>query len=980
MFLGTVLCVCFLVGDAPLPLPSALPIQNYEQVLYTWLMERQYAQEGWSHDKGVRDTGPYIESQYFGTHPAVRIYYSPEVMAWLESGREGVLPDGAMIIKEMFLQPAVLYQDLARNPKYQDPNAYDQLLAKLVFAWTVMVRDSQASKDGWFWANPMAPGEGESIPAAVKRQLDQLNGPPNSEFGAPCLRCHASAESEFTFADLRNAVGFEGEPLRFKVDNSWRNANHFKPYPLSTIADDPWVQSHFMLPLQLRPFSEQAAPKSTEVDAFHLGLTRETQMANDEALPKPNPEFLKTFTSIKAVPEKDVQVFPSQWQDQVLPNPHQADEFITSDNCFGCHGGLGGEPYGVTMFVKTGPEYGDGYNLSEYGEWRWSPMGLAGRDPIFFSQFESEIELLKRDAAMNPTPLHGTLADNEIALTNTCLSCHGAMGQRQLAIDAASNPQLDPNFQVDYMFLEEQLNDQQPPPSPYLKYGQLGREGISCAICHHISPPSESQVKDWQPPEGYVLADKELAYFLFHNSTGRFERGPANEFFGPYDDVAQVPMDRTLGVKPVFHEFVTDSQLCGTCHTINLPNIGATDDAFPVLNAAEQNPAFKDYQHSIEQATFLEWQNSSFAQNPGQPNSKFASCQDCHMPRNFETVDGSINIPQVTTQIAAIQDANFPEADNRLPLEDIDIPLRDTYKRHEHVGLNVFLLEMFDQFPQILGVDKNDYMTSADNGVDLAIENMILQAQQETLDLSVELKEVNKEGLQAKVTLTNKTGHRFPSGVAFRRAFVEFLVFEGDEVVWGSGRTNSVGVIVDEHGQPLPTEFLPNADSYQRHHQVIKRQDQVQIYEELNQNAQHEFTTSFVHRVFDIKDNRLLPHGWRASPFFKKDREVIFQFMEATDPKGTGDDPDYMDQGPDFIGQDSLVYEVRFGKKVNPKKVRVQATVYSQAIPPSWLHQRFSTVPDGEATRRLYYMASHLDLAGTPMQNWKLKLVTAEAR
>ena len=59
----------------------------------------------------------------------------------------------------------------------------------------------------------------------------------------------------------------------------------------------------------------------------------------------------------------------------------------------------------------------------------------------------------------------------------------------------------------------------------------------------------------------------------------------------------------------------------------------------------------------------------------------------------------------------------------------------DEYRRHEHVGLNVFLLEMFDQYPQILGVDKSDYMTSAGNGVDVAIENMIRQARQDTLDI-----------------------------------------------------------------------------------------------------------------------------------------------------------------------------------------------------------------------------------------------------
>jgi len=415
--------------------------------------------------------------------------------------------------------------------------------------------------------------------------------------------------------------------------------------------------------------------------------------------------------------------------------------------------------------------------------------------------------------------------------------------------------------------------------------------------------------------------------------------------------------------------------MCGTCHTINLPNIGATQEEYPVLNKATTE-AFKGYQHSIEQATFLEWQNSAFARGEGVAGSRFQSCQDCHMPGGYQNLDGSIDVEQITTQIAAIQDVNYPEAEHRLPNKDIDIPLRDDYKRHEHVGLNVFLLEMFDQFPQILGVSKSDYMTSATNGVDIAIENMIRQAQQDTATIKVHDVSLQDNQLQATVSLKNLTGHRFPSGVAFRRAFIEFVVSDGDQEIWASGRTNSVGLIVDGEGKPLPTELLPDTNTYQPHHQMITSQNQVQIYEELNQNAAREFTTSFVHRVYDIKDNRLLPDGWRDSSFFKKDGEVLFEFMEATDPKGVGDDPDYVDSGKNFEGGDSVVYSINLPETVNADNLSVSATLYSQSIPPSWLHQRFTTAPNGLATKRLYYMASHLDLSGTQMQNWKLKLVS----
>ena len=67
--------------------------------------------------------------------------------------------------------------------------------------------------------------------------------------------------------------------------------------------------------------------------------------------------------------------------------------YISSSQCMSCHGGLNG-PFGPTMFLPSPaapPGTIAGANVSPYGEWRWSPMGLAGRDPIFFAQVESEL-------------------------------------------------------------------------------------------------------------------------------------------------------------------------------------------------------------------------------------------------------------------------------------------------------------------------------------------------------------------------------------------------------------------------------------------------------------------------------------------------------------------------------------------------------------------------------------------------------------
>ncbi|MEO6038669.1 MAG: hypothetical protein ABIQ93_09670, partial [Saprospiraceae bacterium] len=856
------------------PVPSPLYLQDYERVLYDFILRRKYVDLNWCVDKKVRDTGPWIEKTYYGVHPAVRIYYSPSMMYWLtgdpdywqegkKSGkappkapRTGVVPDGAMIVKEMFLPPAEIYTELQQLLQQneaaacRDEAVYQKLLSRLISSWTVMVKSSAGAYDGWFWAGPGAPtlvnGKLQTIEEAIDSQLDDDTNMPGSGFGLTCIRCHASADTELTFSALRNIKGFAPQEnlLTFRTDNSWRSKDYFENYPLSILTDnstclpDSVVSQAFELPAPLRPYTNQEDPAWEEFMRFHLPHTHAAASPpGTNRLAGINPAFVATFPMIGTGNGNDVLRFPPQFTDHVVPMT-SPDKFLTSDNCTGCHGGLGGSPYDLDMFLQTGPNYGDGYNLSEYGEWRWSPMGLAGRDPIFYAQLETEMALLSQDAT-KPGLLKGSLQDNQEQITATCLSCHGSMGQRQLKIDAQTDKTLDPLFKVDYVYLTALLSAKTPQPKDYQyhKYGELAREGISCLTCHHMIAPDAKDVLNWKPDQpNWInnLTPRELAYFLFHNTTGQPVTGPNDEVYGPFDNVTEVPMKNAMGITPKFDAFIQQSQLCGVCHTINLPNVGMTHDEFPVLTASEMNPTLKPYAHTIEQATFLEWQNSMFSHMENGKEAKgFKSCQDCHMPGGFTSLDGTIDIKQLTTKIATIQDMSYPEADHRAADADVNVLTRTDYKRHEHVGLNVFMLEMFNQFPDMLGVAKQDYMTSAKNGNALAIQNMVRQANTATVDLNVAVKSMQGNQLTVDVGVQNKTGHRFPSGVAFRRAFLELLVTNAQgDIVWSSGRTNSVGVIVDGDGQPLKTEFLPDKSTYQPHYQIVNRQDQVQIYEE----------------------------------------------------------------------------------------------------------------------------------------------------
>jgi hypothetical protein len=105
--------------DNPCPNPKPVPPQlrapepnppgenfAFEKELLSYFSSFRYRELGWCVDKSVRDTGDWVNSVYYGTHRAVRIYYSPEVMDWLRHGRQGPIADGAVILKEHYLQPA----------------------------------------------------------------------------------------------------------------------------------------------------------------------------------------------------------------------------------------------------------------------------------------------------------------------------------------------------------------------------------------------------------------------------------------------------------------------------------------------------------------------------------------------------------------------------------------------------------------------------------------------------------------------------------------------------------------------------------------------------------------------------------------------------------------------------------------------------------------------------------------------------------
>jgi hypothetical protein len=282
-------------------------------------------------------------------------------------------------------------------------------------------------------------------------------------------------------------------------------------------------------------------------------------------------------------------------------------------------------------------------------------------------------------------------------------------------------------------------------------------------------------------------------------------------------------------------------------------------------------------------------------------------------------------------------------------------------------------------------------MSGSNNDLNDAISNVVRQAEHKTATVGVNAK-IDNGTLVASVAVENKTGHRFPSGVGFRRAFVELTVTDSSgNVVFSSGRTNANGEILGPDNAPLPTEYFSRgADGKQQYQPHFDEQNpvtsasEVQIFEELVDDADGNITESFIRRDHPLKDNRLLPRGWR---FEGNPQEPLPpNWLEATRPLGVRGDPNYSKQ---LGGRARAVvgYRVPLHTAVDPAQLSVTATLWYQSWEPYF--KKLRTTGDGPAATRLRVLLANLHPdeplpnvypTNTPLANWKLKISSATTK
>ncbi len=181
--------------------------------------------------------------------------------------------------------------------------------------------------------------------------------------------------------------------------------------------------------------------------------------------------------------------------------------------------------------------------------------------------------------------------------------------------------------------------------------------------------------------------------------------------------------------------------------------------------------------------------------------------------------------------------------------------------------------------------------------------------------------------------------------------------------------------------RPLNSEQpIKHPKEFQPHYQKIKRDDQAQIYQELIKDSAGDFTTSFLRRITDVKDNRLRPKGYDPAYFEKSDSPYIKALAET---HGRAEhDPYYTD--PSLTGADRIEYLVSLDPATLARVDHVRVTLLNQSIPPGYLQQRFRDASRGpkqkDDIQRLYYLTSHLNTEAPGeddkpfIGDWKLKL------
>lgn len=340
--------------------------------------------------------------------------------------------------------------------------------------------------------------------------------------------------------------------------------------------------------------------------------------------------------------------------------------------------------------------------------------------------------------------------------------------------------------------------------------------------------------------------------------------------WGQYQNPFPAPMQSLVGFDVQYGAHVGLSEMCASCHTL----ITSTVD----LSGNYTGDKF------VEQATYHEWLNSQYASGPVEK-----TCQSCHMP----SIDDSV----------------------KLALDYGWVGGRSPYSKHHFAGSNVFMLKLLKNNMDSLGVD------ATATQFDSTISRTLNMLQKQSMNLScIELNRQNDTAYY-EVEIENLAGHKLTSGYPSRRIFMQFIVLDSlGDTLFKSGTWDG------------SYEVLGHDANYEPHYDVIRNEDEVQIYELVFGDVNGNKTTILERGYAPLKDNRIPPKGFSMSHFAYDTTEIAG--LALADPNFNWDGT------TEGTGIDKIYYNI--GLDGYTGDLNVICRSYYQTAPPAWMVEMFS--------------------------------------
>jgi len=286
----------------------------------------------------------------------------------------------------------------------------------------------------------------------------------------------------------------------------------------------------------------------------------------------------------------------------------------------------------------------------------------------------------------------------------------------------------------------------QPTDGSQLSYTDL--DGVNCHFCHRMVDPVYRP--GVSPPRDLAIVNALLpAHLPTSYSNGMYVMDPGDFRRGPYTD-PRTPHDW------VYSPFMLTGDVCGTCHDLSNPmfvrisgskyGLGTLDQAASSVNSTVLLPLVR---------TYSEWKNSAypagvyapyFAGN--RPDGMVATCLDCHLP-------------DVLGEGCA----------------EFGVPTRPDLGLHDLVGGSSWMATV------MIAADPGSDAWALSDGAARAVARLQKAA---LLGISVLGR---AGGFLANVTVTNRAGHKLPTGLPeSRRVWLHVVARDAlGQVVYESG-------------------------------------------------------------------------------------------------------------------------------------------------------------------------------------------------